>query len=104
MVHGKENVVYFIDGSGGTGRTFFYQMILETLRKDGYTARATATSRIATRMLPGEPTTHSKFKILIYCDSSSMCLISNQGYLAQLLRRGTDLIRDKATMTHRHAI
>lgn len=101
--HRKENAVCFIDGPGGTGKTFLYRAILATLRNDGCITVATATSGIAATMLPGGRTAHSRFKIPIHLDSSSMCLISKQSDLADLLRLATVLIWDEAAMTHRHA-
>lgn len=81
----------------------FIRAILATLKNDGGIAIATATSGIAVTMLPGGWTVHSRFKIPIHLDSSSMCLISKQKDLAGLLRLATVLIWDEATMTHRHA-
>ena len=43
----KESMIFFVDGSGGTGKTFLYRTILATLKKASHIAIATATSGIA---------------------------------------------------------
>lgn len=59
-----EDGAYFINGSGGTGKTYLYQALLSTVRSKGLVALATATSRIAISIQPGR-TAHSQFKIPI---------------------------------------
>lgn len=59
-----EDGAYFINGSGGTGKTYLYQALLSTVRSKGLVALATATSRIATSIQLGR-TAHSQFKIPI---------------------------------------
>nr|GME10446.1 ATP-dependent DNA helicase pif1-like [Ipomoea batatas] len=71
--------VYFIDGPGGTGKTFLYKCLLATVRSRKWIALATASSGIAASILPGGRTAHSTFKIpidgddkLILWDEASM--------------------------------
>nr|GMC92135.1 ATP-dependent DNA helicase pif1-like [Ipomoea batatas] len=71
--------VYFIDGLGGTGKTFLYKCLLATVRSRKWIALATASSGIAASILPGGRTAHSTFKIpidgddkLILWDEASM--------------------------------
>ncbi|XP_050278136.1 uncharacterized protein LOC126719646 [Quercus robur] len=72
----KESMIFFVDGPGGTRKTFLYRTILATLRKVGHIAIPTATSGIAATLLPGGRTMHSKFKIHLTLDVSSTCSIN----------------------------
>ncbi|XP_071914091.1 uncharacterized protein [Coffea arabica] len=44
---------FFIDGLGGTGKTFLYRSLLATLRSQGYIAIAVAASGVVASILPG---------------------------------------------------
>ncbi|KAG5525404.1 hypothetical protein RHGRI_031907 [Rhododendron griersonianum] len=103
-VERKENATYFVDGPGGTGKTFLYRAILASLRSQGHIALATASSGIAATLMPGGRTAHSRFKIPLNPDRSSVCSISKQSHLAELIRRASVILWDEATMTNRLAI
>ena len=96
----KESMIFFVDGPGGTRKTFLYRTILATLRKADYIAIATATSGIVATLLPGGRTAHSRFKIHLTPDASSTCSISKQSNLAELIRRATIIIWDEALMVN----
>ncbi|XP_075654860.1 uncharacterized protein LOC142625034 [Castanea sativa] len=104
IIDRKENMIFFIDGPGGMGKTFLYRTILATLRKAGHIAIATATSGIAATLLPGGRTAHSRFKIPLTPDASSTCSISKQSDLAELIRHATIIIWDEAPMVNRRAL
>ncbi|XP_050277829.1 uncharacterized protein LOC126719302 [Quercus robur] len=104
IIDRNESMIFFVDGPGGTGKTFLYRTILAALRKAGHIAIATATSGIAATLLPGGRTTHSRFKIPLTLDASSTCLISKQSDLAELIRRATIIIWDEAPMVNRRAL
>ncbi|XP_075670204.1 ATP-dependent DNA helicase RRM3-like [Castanea sativa] len=104
VIDRKESMIFFVDGSGGTGKTFLYHTILATLRKSGHIAIATATSGIARRLLHGGRIMHSRFKIPLTLDASSTCSISEQSDLAELIRRATIIIWDEAPMVNRRAL
>ncbi|KAL0305019.1 UNVERIFIED_CONTAM: hypothetical protein Scaly_2999400 [Sesamum calycinum] len=55
----------FIDGPGGSGKTFLYRALLADVRSKGYIALAVATSGVAAALLPGGRTAYSRFKIPI---------------------------------------
>ncbi|KAK9988698.1 hypothetical protein SO802_028937 [Lithocarpus litseifolius] len=77
---------------------FLSRALLASLRSDGHIAIATATSGIATTLLPGGRTAHSKFKIPLIPEASSTCSTSKQSDLAELIRRAVVLIWDEAPM------
>ncbi|XP_028121112.1 uncharacterized protein LOC114318414 [Camellia sinensis] len=87
----------------GTGKTYLYRALLASVRSQGRIAIATATSGIAVTLLPGGRTAHSRFKIPLNPEASSMCSITKQSDLAELIRHATIIIWDEATMTNRYA-
>ncbi|KAI3764815.1 hypothetical protein L2E82_14832 [Cichorium intybus] len=106
MRHVDENIsgVFFIDGPGGTGKTFLYKALLANIRARGFIALATATSGVAANNMPGGRTAHSRFKIPINLDNNSMCSIKKQSGTAQLLREAKVIIWDEASMAKRQAV
>lgn len=97
----RENALFFVDGPGGTGKTYLYRALLAKLRSMNQIVLATASSGIAANILPGGRTAHSKLKIPLNIDASSMSFISKQTDLAQLIRACTAIIWDEAPMTNR---
>ncbi|XP_026420172.1 uncharacterized protein LOC113316168 [Papaver somniferum] len=73
-VYRRENSIFFIDGPGGSGKTFLYRAILAYLITEGHIAIARATSGIAATMMP-----------------------------ADLIRKASLIIWDEATMENRYA-
>jgi PIF1-like helicase len=61
--------VFFIDGPGGTGKTYLYKALLAKVRSRGLIALATASSGAAVNNLPGGRTAHSRFKIPLQLDN-----------------------------------
>ncbi|XP_029143216.1 uncharacterized protein [Arachis hypogaea] len=74
----RESGVFFVDGSGGSG--------------------------IAATLLPGGRTAHSRFKIPINAEPSSICNISKQSDLAKLIRQTTTIIWDEAPMANKESV
>ena len=96
--------MFFVDGLGGTGKTFLYKALLARVHSEGLIANATTTSGIAASILPGGHTAHSRFKIPIKLASNSMCNFTKQGGTAELLHRASLLIWDEVAMTNRLAV
>jgi ATP-dependent DNA helicase PIF1 len=55
--------LFFMNGPGGTGKTYLYRVLLMTLRNEGKIAVATTTSGVAASTMPRGRTAHSCFKI-----------------------------------------
>ncbi|XP_027169382.1 uncharacterized protein LOC113769103 [Coffea eugenioides] len=72
-VYNNHKGSFFLDGPGGTGKTFLYKALLADIRSRGFIALATASSEVAASILPGGRTAHSRFKIPINMDTSNMC-------------------------------
>jgi ATP-dependent DNA helicase PIF1 len=80
-----EGVVFFLDGPGGSGKTFIYN-VLALVRWDGHIAIGVASFDITALLLESGQTSHSIFKILIALGRDSMCSILVQSNFAELFR------------------
>ncbi|XP_024965948.1 uncharacterized protein LOC112506156 [Cynara cardunculus var. scolymus] len=96
--------VFFIDGPGGTGKTFLYKDLLANIRSRGLIALATASSGVAANNMPEGRTAHSRFKIPLNLDNNSMCNIRKQSGAAKLIRDEKIIIRNEASMAKRQAV
>ena len=103
-VFNNKSRVFFVDGPGGTGKTFLYKAILARVRSEGLIGIATATSGIAASILPGGRTAHSRFKVPITLKENSTCTFSKQDGTAKLLRMASLIIWDEAAMIRRQAV
>jgi len=93
--------VFFLHGYGGTGKTFMSRTLAASLRSHCQIVLTVATSGIASLLLPGGRTTHSKFKIPVPTLENSMCNIEGVSELAQLLKLTKVIIWDEAPMAHK---
>lgn len=96
--------VFFVDGPGGTGKTFLYRALLGKLRSQGKIVVATATSGVAASIMPGGRAAHSRFKIPLTIEEDGYCNFTKQSGTAQLLRQAALVIWDEASMTKRQAV
>src|SRR5205823_1936733 len=76
---------FFIDGPGGTGKTFLYNTILAKVRSHGEIALPVASSGIAALLIDGGRTAHSRLKIPIKLNETSTCNISRGSKEAHLI-------------------
>ncbi|KAH7537449.1 hypothetical protein FEM48_Zijuj03G0093900 [Ziziphus jujuba var. spinosa] len=77
-VFSKVPGLFFIDGPGGSGKTFLYKTNFVAIRLKGLITLIIASSRVAASILPGERTAHSRFKIPLVMDEHNTCHISEQ--------------------------
>ena len=97
----RESFVYFVAGHGGTGKTFLWRTILAKLRSLDHIVLVVASSGVASLLLPGGRTAHSRFKIPLDIHETSVCSIGRGTMLAALIERTSLVIWDEAPMTHR---
>jgi PIF1-like helicase/Helicase len=96
--------LFFVDGPGGTGKTFVQNITLAQQRLQNRVALAVASSGIAATLLAGGTTAHSRFKIPVDVHEDSTCSIPKNSHLADLLRETRLIFWDEAVMCHRHAM
>nr|XP_027122232.1 uncharacterized protein LOC113739192 [Coffea arabica] len=99
-----EGQAFFVDGPGGTGKTFLYRSLLATLRSQNHIAIAVATSGIAASILPGGRTAHSRFKIPLDFQKGKSCQLSKQSSAAKLISESKLILWDEASMAKRDTI
>jgi hypothetical protein len=100
----SDNKIFFLHGSGGTGKTFVYQSIINYVRSQSQIVLCVASSGIAALLLPGGQTAHSMFKLPIEnMNSDSFCAIAKNSQRADLLRKTALVVWDEAGPQHRHA-
>ncbi|KAI3705431.1 hypothetical protein L1987_75668 [Smallanthus sonchifolius] len=105
MVLGSQSsdkqILLFIYGHGGTGKTFLWTAIISALRSIGKIVLAVASSGIASLLLPSGRTAHSRFKIPLDITDDSVCHIKKNTQLSQLLTEASLIIWDEAPMSDR---
>ncbi|XP_020108369.1 uncharacterized protein LOC109724099 isoform X2 [Ananas comosus] len=101
-VYENKGGVFFVYGHGGTGKTYLWQTIIAKLRSEAKIVLAVASSGIASLLLSGGRTAHSRFKIPIKLDDFSTCEIKKGTQLAKLLNYTSLIIWDEAPMNHRN--
>ncbi|KAL8111953.1 hypothetical protein AgCh_019598 [Apium graveolens] len=92
---------FFVYGHGGTGKTFLWSTILCKLKSEGRIVLAVASSGIASLLVQGGKTSHSRFRIPIDISEVSTCEIKKNTHLAELICKASLVIWDEAPMTHR---
>jgi len=96
----KRQELIFVQGHGGTGKTFLWHKIINRLRSDGLIVIVVASSGIASLLLPGGHTTHSRFKIPLTVSDTSSCKIKKKRDLARLLEMTSLIVCDEAPMNN----
>lgn len=74
-VHNDIGHTFFVHGFGGTGKTFLWNTLLNTVRSTRKIALAVASSGIASLLLPGGRTPHSRFRMPLDIHEQSVCSI-----------------------------
>ena len=97
------NSLFFLNAPGGYGKTLI-EALLCSVRGLGKIALAVASSGIAAELLEGGRIAHSRFKIPIPINESSVCNISLQADLPKLIWKTSLIIWDEIMMSHVHQI
>jgi ATP-dependent DNA helicase PIF1 len=95
--------MFFVDGYGGTGKTFLWKTLTYRLRSEGKVVVNVASSGIASILLPGGRTAHSQFGIPLVLTKESCCTIDKKSKKAELLIMTSLIIWDEAPMINRWA-
>jgi hypothetical protein len=93
--------LFFVDGPGGTGKTYLYRALLANIHSQNKIVVATTTSGVATSIMLGGRTTHSRFKIPLTLDDGAFCSFTKQSGTAKLLQTASLIIWDEVTMMKR---
>ena len=101
-IENKRNKLFFMDGSGVTGKTFVYNTLLAYVRSHSNIALAVKFSGISALLLDGGRTAHSRFKIPLVINETSNCNISLQSDLANLIKLCKLVVWDEAPMCNKY--
>ena len=105
-VFGAEKSInlYVINSPGGYGKTFLFTALLYAVRCKGKIALAVAPTGLAAENMEGGRTCHSRFKIPIPTHQDSICDITSQSSVADLIRRTELIVWDEIFASHRHIL
>ncbi|KAM0879748.1 hypothetical protein ACQ4PT_034029 [Festuca glaucescens] len=93
--------LFFVSGQGSTGNTFLWNALVAYLRGYKRIVLTVASSGVASLLLPGGRTAHSRFKIPIDLENDGVCDIRRGTMLCSLIEAASLIIWDEALMTHR---
>ncbi|XP_058753122.1 uncharacterized protein LOC131626307 [Vicia villosa] len=97
-VENQSGGVFFLHGYGGTGKTYMWKTLATSLRSKHEIVLTVASSGIASLLLPGGRTAHSKFKLPVPTLENSTCGIDYDDDYGELLRQSKLIIWDEAPM------
>nr|XP_012152737.1 PREDICTED: uncharacterized protein LOC105664139 [Megachile rotundata] len=95
---------FFLDGPGGTGKTFIYKALIQHFRNNGHVVIPSAWTGIAALLLPGGRTSHYFFKLPVPLTEHSNCNVSRASAAGQRLMAARLIIMDEASMCERRAL
>ena len=96
--------LFFLDGPGGTGKTYLLRGICAHFHQKKQKVWVCASSGIAATMYPTGKTAHSLLKIPINCDAASILGISKSSKLHDELQKVELLVFDEITMASKYVI
>jgi hypothetical protein len=103
-INACDGKTFFLNGSGGTGKTFVYNTICAKLRSEGKIILCVSSSGISALLIRGGRTAHSMFKIPIDgLHEQSVCSIPKDSTRADLMRAADAIIWDEVAAQHRYA-
>lgn len=96
--------LFFLDGPGGTGKTFVYNSLTYDLIAKGRSVTSVAATGIAATLLINGRTYHLAFKLYPPITDTTNSHILTDSYEAHELKSSALTIWDEATMTPAHAL
>ncbi|XP_057381787.1 uncharacterized protein LOC130704353 [Daphnia carinata] len=95
---------FFLDGPGGTGKTFLYNTLINVLEGQGKSVIAVASTRIASILLSNGSTYHSRFKIYPPITETTTSKKEEHHVEAHNIRKASLIIIGEVTMMTVHAL
>ncbi|TKR61952.1 hypothetical protein L596_025979 [Steinernema carpocapsae] len=99
---GAENRCHFIDGPGGSGKTFVYNTLIHILRGRGLKFAAMAYTGIAAQLLPEGKTIHHHFRLTV--GNSMQANVKATEKRGALLREASVLIVDEVSTVSKNML
>ncbi|XP_053101906.1 uncharacterized protein LOC128323208 [Hemicordylus capensis] len=89
---------FFLDGPGGSGKTYLYKTLLSTVRDRSEVALPVASTGIAANLLQGGRTYHSQFKLPVPILENSISNMHLNSQDAKNIKKAKIIIWDESTM------
>ncbi|XP_043466344.1 ATP-dependent DNA helicase pif1-like [Leptopilina heterotoma] len=99
-----ENRYIYLDGPGGSGKSYLHNTIITTVESQGLIVLSVAWTGIAANLLKGGRTSHNMFKFPIPINEDSKCNISGMSKHAEIFRKAKIIIWDEITMAPKYAL
>jgi hypothetical protein len=99
-IHSDQGKCFFLDGPGGSGKSYLYQTLTHNVRAQGKSVLCVASTGIAATLIHGM-TAHKQFGIPVPCHDSSSSHIRPNSREATILRQAALLIWDESSMAHK---
>ena len=96
--------VFFLDGPGGSGKTYLEEALLHFARGRQEVALACAWSGVAATLLEGGRTCHATYGLPVPVTANSTCQVAAQSGRADVLRAARLIIWDEAPMSPKEAV
>ena len=96
--------LFFLHSGGGCGKTYLSKLISAAVRARDKIVLCVASTGLASLLLPGGRTSHSRFKIPIPVNEQSTCNIKKNDTHHQLLEQTSLIIWDEVASQHRHVV
>jgi hypothetical protein len=96
--------MYYLDGPGGTGKTFLLNCIMEYFESQSESVIAVASTGVVALLMPKGQTAHSDFKIPVKISPEVYCNFTGKDKVGLCLFQTTLIVWDKAAAMHRYAI
>ncbi len=96
--------LFFVDGPGGSGKTFLFSTLISVLNGMGLKVTPIAWTGIAASLLKGGRTAHSTFKLPFDITDRVACNLSTTSDVAKELFETTVIVWDEISMTIRYAL
>ena len=100
----SNGTMFFLHSGGECGKTYLAKLIAAAVRARGEIVLCVASTGLASLLLPGGRTAHSRFKIPIPCHEQSTCNIRKDDLNHQLLQQTSLIIWDEAGSQHHHVV
>ncbi|KAI7953570.1 hypothetical protein MJO28_006117 [Puccinia striiformis f. sp. tritici] len=104
MVDNEDSDLLYIDGPGGCGKTYLMNTIIHYLKGNNVPVITVASSGVASLMLVGGMTAHSRFRIPLDVNTTSQCNWKTRAPKTQALLECRVIIWDEISMQNRFAV
>ncbi|XP_057305275.1 ATP-dependent DNA helicase PIF1-like [Hydractinia symbiolongicarpus] len=99
----QNNRLFYLEGAGGSGKTFTYSYLISELTGRGFQVGTAAFTGIAATLLKKGTTIHRLFRLPVPIVENSTCNITPVSAYAAELRQKSLFLLDEASMIPKHA-